>query len=179
MNRRYSVSGYRALIERAIRLVPDLGLGTDLMVGFPGEDDRAFADTLAVARDLPFDYFHVFSFSTRPGTAAARLRGRVPPALIRARARTLTELSRAKRLASYRRLIGTTCSVLFETRDECGRWTGLTGAYMRVGVTSGEPLRNQIREVLVTGAMDGLAVGEVSVKRRRPLPLLTFSGAAQ
>ncbi|MEW6543304.1 MAG: tRNA (N(6)-L-threonylcarbamoyladenosine(37)-C(2))-methylthiotransferase MtaB [Nitrospirota bacterium] len=161
MNRRYTVRDYAKLVERAARLVPDIALGTDLMVGFPGEDERAFANTLAVATDLPFSYFHVFSYSGRPGTAAARLPDPAPPALVKARSRTLSELSRAKRLAFYQRHIGSSVSVLFETREANGFWTGLTGNYVRVGVSADRDLSNRLAEVDVTGAMDGLAVGEM------------------
>ena len=77
MNRRHTITAYRKLIERALVAIPDLGLGTDLLVGFPGETETAFQNTLAVATDLPFSYLHVFPYSPRPGTAAVRLKQRV------------------------------------------------------------------------------------------------------
>lgn len=159
MNRRYTVRQYTAFVEQALRLMPDLGLGTDVMVGFPGERDVHFANTLAVVTDLPFAYLHVFPYSRRPGTAAARRSGTVSAATVRARTRTLAELSSAKRLAFYQRHFGRTVEVLFETQDEAGRWTGLTGNYVRVGVATDGDLSNQLRPVLIEGAMDGLAVG--------------------
>lgn len=159
MNRRYTVREYRALIEKAVRLIPGLGLGTDLLVGFPGEGTREFANTLSVASDLPLGYFHVFSFSRRPGTAAARMTKTIPPATIKGRSRTLAELSRAKRLAFYQKQIGRTLRVLFETKEPDGCWTGLTENYVRVGVTAAEDLTNSLREAVVTGATDGRALG--------------------
>lgn len=66
MNRRYNVEEYRRLVDHARALMPDLGLGTDLMVGFPGEDEDSFARTVQVVASLPFSYFHVFSYSARP-----------------------------------------------------------------------------------------------------------------
>ncbi len=162
MNRRYTVRDYTAFIERAVRLVPDLGLGTDLMVGFPGEGGREFANTQAVASDLPFSYFHVFTFSERPGTAAARMTGTVHPATAKARSRALSAISRAKRLAFYQRQIGRTVRVLFESKEPTGVWTGLTSNFTRLGVASSEDLSNTVRAVLVTGAMDGLALGTLS-----------------
>lgn len=161
MNRRYTVREYRSFIEKAVARIPDLGLGTDLMVGFPGEGEREFANTKALAEELPYAYFHVFSFSKRPGTAAARMRDPVPPAVVKARSRTLAELSRAKRWAFYQRYAGRPLKVLFETKQEDGFWTGLTDNYIRVGVASRLDLSNQFREVIVTGVMDGLAVGEL------------------
>ena len=162
MHRRYTVREYAAFIEKAARRIPNLGLGTDLMVGFPGEGDRQFANTLSLADELPFGYFHVFSFSSRPGTAAARMNHTTRPATVRARSRTLAELSRAKRLAFYQGQIGRTVKVLFECRDAEGRWTGLTGNFVRVGLAASSDLANSVHDVLVTGAMDGLAVGRLA-----------------
>jgi threonylcarbamoyladenosine tRNA methylthiotransferase MtaB len=159
MNRRYAAQEYAAFIEKAVRTVPDLGLGTDLMVGFPGETDAAFANTRALAADLPFSYFHVFSYSPRPGTAALKLSDAVPARTIKARSEELCALSRAKRLAFYHQHVGRTVSVLFETRNQSGLFTGLTDNYIRVGVPAESDLSNQLRPVRLTGAMDGLALG--------------------
>jgi len=161
MNRRYTVKDYAALIDRAMRRVPDLGLGTDLLVGFPGEGDGEFGRTESIARDLPFAYFHVFSYSMRPGTAAAHFKDAVPSADVKARSLTLAALSRAKRLAFYQQYTGRPVQVLFEGTDDPGRWTGLTDNYLRVAVASGENLQNRVRTAVVTGTMDGLAVGHL------------------
>ena len=162
MHRRYAVKEYAALIEKAVRLIPDLGLGTDIMVGFPGEGEKEFANTLALANALPFAYFHVFNFSRRPGTAAARMTNTVRPATAKARSRTLAELSRAKRVSFYQRYLDQTLPVLFETRDATGLWIGVTGNYVRVGVAARSDLSNRICKVVVTGVMDGLAVGHLA-----------------
>ncbi|MEK6605235.1 MAG: MiaB/RimO family radical SAM methylthiotransferase, partial [Nitrospirota bacterium] len=159
MNRRYTSKAYAAFIEKAIRTVPDLGLGTDIMVGFPGETDTAFANTRGLAADLPFSYFHVFSYSPRHGTAALKLPDAIPAGTITARREELCALSRAKRLAFYHRRVGQTVSVLFEARNQSGLFTGLTDNYIRVGVPAGSDLHNQLRPVRLTGAMDGLALG--------------------
>ena len=159
MNRRYRAKEYAAFIEKAVRMVPDLGLGTDILVGFPGETDAAFAATRALAADLPFSYFHVFSYSPRHGTAALKLPGAVPDDTITARREELCALSRAKRLAFYHRHVGRTVSVLFETRNHADLFTGLTDNYIRVGVPAEADLHNQFRPVRLTGAMDGLALG--------------------
>ncbi len=161
MNRRYTARQYAAFIEKAARTVPDLGLGTDLMVGFPGESDSAFGNTRALAADLPFAYFHVFSFSPRRGTAAIKLPGSVPSHTIKARSDELCALSRAKRLAFYQRYVGRTLGVLFETRNGNGLFTGLTENYIRVGVPADDDLGNAIRPTRLEGAMDGLALGTV------------------
>jgi threonylcarbamoyladenosine tRNA methylthiotransferase MtaB len=162
MNRRYTVMDYVAFIERAMRLMPDLGLGADVLVGFPGESDVQFADTMAVVTDLPFSYLHVFTYSERPGTAAARMTDRVPPSAMRRRNHALAELSRARRLDFYQRHVGRTVEVLFETQDDRDRWTGFTSNHVRVGVISDDDLTNVLRPVTIEGAMDGLAVGRLA-----------------
>jgi threonylcarbamoyladenosine tRNA methylthiotransferase MtaB len=165
MNRRYRARDSINLIEKAVRLIPDLGLGTDLMVGFPGEGEREFANTKSLLADLPFTYCHVFSFSKRPGTAAARMTNRVRSATAKERSRTLVELARAKRLAFYQQRVGRTVQVLFETRDSDGRWTGLTGNYIRTGLVTDRDLTNRFENVLITGVMDGLAIGTLNAER--------------
>jgi len=159
MNRRYTLRDYADFVEKAMRRIPDLALGTDVMVGFPDETDARFANTLAAATDLPFAYLHVFAYSKRPGTAASRLATALPAATVTSRRRALAELSRAKRMAFYQRYVGRTVEALFETQDDAGRWTGLTNNYVRVGVTSGDDLANRLGSIVIEGTMDGLAVG--------------------
>ncbi len=161
MHRRYTLREYAALVEKAAAMIPDLALGTDLMVGFPGEGEQAFSTTCSAVADLPFAYLHVFSFSRRPGTAAARLRDAVAPAVVSRRSRVLAGISRAKRLAFYQRFTGRTLPVLFEDQAQ-GRWTGLTDNYIRVGVASPRHLANRLEPVTIAGAMDGLAVGSLA-----------------
>jgi threonylcarbamoyladenosine tRNA methylthiotransferase MtaB len=162
MNRRYGVREYEELVEQALQLMPDLGLGTDLMVGFPGEDDQAFENTMQTATRLPFSYFHVFSYSSRPGTAAARLEPQIPPATIRQRSKTLAELSRTKTLAFYQRHIGRTVSVLFEQGERDGFRTGTTANFTRVAVAAEAVAAGSIHPVTITGVMDGLAYGHLA-----------------
>ncbi|WHZ21897.1 MAG: tRNA t(6)A37-methylthiotransferase [Nitrospira sp.] len=159
MNRRYTVREYVDLVEQALALMPDLGLGTDLMVGFPGEDENAFMNTVRTAARLPFSYFHVFSYSARPGTAATRLEQSVPPPIIKQRSKTLSDLSRTKTLASYQRQIGKTVSVLFEQGERDGFRTGTTADFTRVAVAADAVAAGSIHHVTITGVTDGLAYG--------------------
>ena len=159
MNRRYGVREYEELVEQALALMPGLGLGTDLMVGFPGEDEHAFANTLTTAERLPFSYFHVFSYSSRPGTAAARLEDQIPLPVIRQRSKSLAELSRAKTLGFYQGQIGRTVPVLFEQGNRDGFRTGTTANFTRVAVAADAVVAGSIHNVTITGIMDGLAYG--------------------
>jgi threonylcarbamoyladenosine tRNA methylthiotransferase MtaB len=161
MNRPYGVQDFVTLIERAAMMIPGLGLGTDLMVGFPGESETAFDHTVELAQRLPFSYLHVFTYSKRPGTAAAKLPGEIPITIARRRAKTLADLSRQKRLAFAERWIGATIPVLFESGETEHLRLGTTGHFLKVAVPSPVDLTNQIRQVRITGASDRWAVGYV------------------
>lgn len=161
MNRRHSAQAYVSLIEQAVAKIPDLGLGTDLMVGFPGETESAFRNTVAVAMELPFSYLHVFPYSRRPGTAATRMGRAVPPATVKKRADLLHDLGYAKRLAFHNKQIGTTVSALFEAGAQDGYRHGTTPNFTKVAVTASDDLQNQIKPVTITAATDRWAFGHV------------------
>lgn len=161
MNRRHTIKSYINLIEKALVTIPDLGLGTDLMVGFPGETESSFQNTLAVATDLPFSYLHVFPYSPRPGTAAMRLKQRIPSASVKKRADLLLDLDRVKRLAFHNKQIGKTVSALFESGTRAAYRFGTTQNFTRVGITGSEDFRNQILQVTITAATDRYALGHI------------------
>lgn len=162
MNRSYSAREYVTLIERALRTVPRLGLGTDIMVGFPGENDTAFANTLKLATDLPFAYFHVFPFSSRPGTAAVKLANPVSITQMKKRTAILTNLSQAKRLAFHDKHIGMTIPVLFEAGRYDGYAVGTAANFLKVATPSESELTNQIHPVTITAASERWAVGHLA-----------------
>lgn len=172
MNRPYDVAEFTGLIKRAVSLIPHLGLGTDLMVGFPGESEAAFLNTVRVVDTLPFSYFHIFTYSPRPGTAATKLPEQVATAVIRERAKRMADLSRLKRLAFAERHIGSTVPVLFESGETDGLRVGTTAHFLKVAVPLEIDLTNQLRSVLITGASDRWAVGQLTEERR---PVRTVS----
>lgn len=174
MNRPYRLKEYTELIDHALATISGLGLGTDLMVGFPGETNQAFENTLRVAENLPFSYFHVFPYSPRPGTAAAKLSGQIPVSVVRQRSQRLTELSRLKRLAFAERYIGSTVDVLFESGTVDGLTLGVTTNFLKVGVPSTDDWTNQVKQVTITAVSDRWAVGTLATKSclMRAAPLL-------
>ncbi len=161
MKRRYTRADFAAFIERIAARVPDICLGTDAMVGFPGEDEAAFANTRLLLADLPLAYCHVFSYSARPHTYAQRYTDPVPPAVIQARSRILRELSARKKAAFYRSHVGTTARVLFERLENSGLHTGFSDNYLKVGVKASEDLSNRMAMVRLHGVSGGLAIGEM------------------
>lgn len=159
MNRRYTVNEYRRWMEQALDGIPGLCFGTDIMVGFPGEGIREFQQTCQIVQELPFAYVHVFSYSPRPGTASLRLPDAVHPSVIKQRSRELRRLSALKRQAFDQQFLGQEVSVLFESEETNGYWTGLTDHYIRVSVRSTIPLANHMLPVVITGVMADRMVG--------------------
>ncbi len=149
MRRPYRARELRRLFERALARIPDLALGTDVMVGFPGEDDAAFARTQALVTDSGFTSLHVFSYSERPGTPATRLETGPPRDVVRARSRALRDIDRRLRHAFAARFVGRTLDVLFEERKTDGLWHGWTDNYVRVAVRADADLANRMRRVRV------------------------------
>ncbi len=157
MRRLYSVKEYVQFLELVNELIPDVCLGTDVMVGFPGESDLEFEATRQLLADLPFAYFHVFPFSERFGTPAVKMAGKVNPKTKKARSRVLRQLSQRKKLEFNRRFLGQRASVLFEERNEAGRHQGFTGNYVKVAATTERDLTNQFVDVELRGiGEDGL-----------------------
>lgn len=162
MNRRYTREDFDEFVLRLAACVPDAGMGTDIIVGFPGEGDQEFEHSRQVLEDLPLMYAHVFSFSPRRGTPAAKLPGRVPAETIKQRSEILRQLSAEKRRRFYQTYIGQTVSVLFEQRERNGLFTGYTGNYMKVGVSTPRDLSNTMCDVLITEIRDKLAIGRMN-----------------
>jgi threonylcarbamoyladenosine tRNA methylthiotransferase MtaB len=144
MGRRYTPDAYRAIVEYAVERLPCLGLGTDVLVGFPGEDAAAFRNTLRMLDALPFSNLHVFAYSSRPGTAAERLVDDVPAEEKRRRAAEVRALGERKRQAFVRRMAGQEVDVLVECVDADGTAHGWTGEYVRAAVRGGACAVNTI-----------------------------------
>jgi threonylcarbamoyladenosine tRNA methylthiotransferase MtaB len=164
MRRPYSTRMYRALVERLAAARPRLGLGADVIAGFPGESDDDFAETVAFARELPFSYLHVFPYSTRKGTEAAGLASQLDSHTVTHRSRVLREIGRVKSDEFRRGLIGRVEEVLvLETLDRAtGRLVGLTGNYVEV-VFSGSPsLMRTLATVRVTATQAERTFGELA-----------------
>jgi threonylcarbamoyladenosine tRNA methylthiotransferase MtaB len=161
MNRRYTREEFAAFVQKLADMVPDVGIGTDIIVGFPGEGEREFEHSRQLLEDLPLMYAHVFSFSPRKRTRAATFSNRVSSEVIKQRSQILRDLSAQKRHTFYTNSVGKTVSVLFERREKSGLFTGYAGNYMKVGVVTMENLTNMIRDVVITDIGDNIALGKV------------------
>ena len=161
MGRRITTDAYGRLVEAARAAIPDLALTTDIMVGFPGEDERAFAESLDFVGRMEFARLHVFPFSPRPGTPAARMEGQVPMEVRRERARRMRELGAELAETFRRRFVGREMAVLWERRRADGLWHGLTDNYLRVVTRCPAGLHNRITRTRLLEVRDGMLVGEV------------------
>ncbi len=144
MRRRYTAAQYGATVEYAALRIPDIGLGTDVIVGFPGEDERAFHNTIALIRDLPFSNLHVFPYSPRSGTAAAVMPHPVGADIKRKRAGQLIALGSAKRTLFAESCIGKPVSLLVERPGSTAGVSGWTGHYLPVRITGAAAPANTI-----------------------------------
>ena len=131
MNRRYRREEYVRLLERALARMPDCAIGADLLVGFPGESARLFEETYAFVESLPLAYLHVFSYSSRPGTAAAKMGATVSQEERMERSARMRALGAGIKRRFAARSLGRAESVLIEGRSGAGMWQGLTGNYLR------------------------------------------------
>jgi threonylcarbamoyladenosine tRNA methylthiotransferase MtaB len=161
MARKTTPQAYADLLARARAAIPDVAITTDIMVGFPGEDEAEFAESLAFAQAMQFAAGHVFSFSERPGTAALRLPGGVPHPVRKERSARMRR-ALAESAAAYRAgFVGFILPVLWESAHGLGPdgWelSGLTDNYLRVRALSPEPLWNRITPIRLTATtQDGL-----------------------
>ena len=130
MGRHYTTQDFRVAAEYALARVPDLGLGSDIVVGFPGETDEHFENTRRFVASLPFSNLHVFPYSKRPGTPAATRKEQVPLAVRKARAHTLITLGQNQRQRFAQRFIGKPTTCLIERCDAAGVGTGWSSAYL-------------------------------------------------
>jgi threonylcarbamoyladenosine tRNA methylthiotransferase MtaB len=130
MGRRYTPERYAETVWRAAGRLSDLGVGTDVLVGFPGEDDAAFGRTMDLVRSLPFGNVHVFAFSPRPGTRAASMSAQVPAGARRERLRAMLALAAEKRREFAGRFVGRTVRVLIERVTAAGEGRGWSGSYV-------------------------------------------------
>ncbi len=161
MRRRYERDYFRDRVERVLRAWPDAAIGTDLIVGFPGETDAHFASYFNFVESMPLAYFHVFPYSVRAGTTAARFSGRVKPLEIKRRAALMRELGDRKRLEFARRFVGTKLKVLLEERGQHGDLRGYSRNYLRVSTQGPDELTNREVEVEASTVEGNQLVGEI------------------
>ncbi len=162
MHRWYRAEHYARRAQLAREWLPDAAIGADVIAGFPGETEEDHQATLSLVERLPLTYLHVFSFSSRPGTAAAELRNQVPEQVIARRARELRALGEQKKAAFQTAHAGHRMRALTLNRSgngASGPWTrALSSNYLDARISGMWPA-NQFLEVRITGVADGHLIG--------------------
>lgn len=132
MNREYGAKELMILLEKIISAIPDVTIGTDIIVGFPGETDDDFQKTYELVEKYPLTHLHVFPFSKRPGTLGEKMKNTLDPAVVKKRSAVLRKLGMEKRKEHYKTFIGKTMEVLCEGEKEKGKFGGMSGNYIPV-----------------------------------------------
>jgi threonylcarbamoyladenosine tRNA methylthiotransferase MtaB len=153
MARRTRLSDFRELVRQARYLDPAFAITTDVIVGFPGETEQEFQQTLDFIREINFSGGHVFPFSSRPGTAAARMDGKITGRIVKERSRILRDEFLKQKDRFYQSFVGETMRVLWENSSvyENNNWElhGMTGNYLTIKSHFPKRLQNEISEVKI------------------------------
>jgi len=163
MRRPYRADQFAARVEKASMLLDSPGIGVDVMVGFPGEDDTAFHNTVSLIERLPVTYLHVFPFSPRPGTPAHRMRGQVPSKIKKDRARIIREIGEEKSRIFRESRMGKTLEVLTERRDGA-HLTGKSENYLTVHMDDDSGEVNRIVPITVVDLTEDGVYGKKAVR---------------
>lgn len=165
MNRHYTAGEFRQIVTRAHQLLPAAALGIDVMVGFPGEDAQAFQNTYDLLSALPVTYLHVFPYSRRPGTGAAKRHDQVATQIKNERVALLRALAAAKQQEFYQRFIGTTHRVLAEKKNKKGLMRGFTENYIPVCFEAPASLANTLVGVRIDRVAGDQVFGTLSLSK--------------
>ena len=165
MHRPYTTKNFSDLLTELVEKIPDISIGTDLIVGFPGETEKNFEDTLNFLQAQPFSKIHVFPFSAREGTLAAEMKNQIDSQTKKMRVAKVLELAHAKEKIFAEKLVGQTVEIIAET-EENGIVDGLTKNYVRVqlpadkNIQLGEVIKVKIEKISADKKNNSIAVGK-------------------
>jgi threonylcarbamoyladenosine tRNA methylthiotransferase MtaB len=165
MARKTTPESFRELVHAARNVVPDVAVTTDIIAGFPGETENEFSETLDFLKEMDFAGGHVFTYSARPGTGAAKMKGQVKPEIRKKRNHILQDVLEQSARTYREKFIGRTTSVLWESTSEYGEpgWQmqGWTGNYLRVSATAPSPRWNELDQVKLTAFQENILSGVI------------------
>lgn len=149
MGRPYSAEKYLSLSKKIVQKIPEMAITTDVIVGFPGETDEEFEQTVKFVQAVGFAKLHVFRYSPREGTRAAKMEGQVSEKIKTERSKKLLKIGKELERSFKEKFIGKELEVLFE-ENKNGEWLGLSTNYIRLAQKTSENLENQFKKVVVT-----------------------------
>ena len=147
MRRRYSPEEFLECTDAIRSALPEASIGTDIMVGFPGETQEQFENSRDVAASSELTYFHVFPYSIRKMTAAANMKDQIPPQVKKQRAAELRALGKTKKEAFYRKFIGKTLDAIVESRSNCTTENYINVKLIEANISSGTEIKVEIKNV--------------------------------
>ncbi|HLO30695.1 MAG TPA: MiaB/RimO family radical SAM methylthiotransferase [Anaerolineales bacterium] len=166
MARKTTPQSFRQLVSAARAAIPAVAITTDIIAGFPGESEAEFVESLAFVHEMNFAGGHVFTYSPRPGTGAARMKGQLKPELRKKRNHILHNALEESARSYRQKFTGQTLSVLWESTSEVGEWgwqmEGLTGNYLRVNALAPSPRWNEIDQVQLSESSDSRMKGVIT-----------------
>ncbi|MCC7119033.1 MAG: tRNA (N(6)-L-threonylcarbamoyladenosine(37)-C(2))-methylthiotransferase MtaB [Anaerolineales bacterium] len=165
MLRKTTAASFRELVDSARSQIPEVAITTDIIAGFPGETETEFSETLEFVREIAFTGGHVFSYSSRPGTGAARMRGQVQPVIRKERNHRLQAVIEESATAYREKFIGQTVSALWESTTEYGelgwKMEGWSENYLRVSAFAPTPRWNEVNQVELQEIHNGIMPGKI------------------
>lgn len=161
MNRHYDTAEYREIVQNLRAAFPNAAITTDIMVGFAGETEQEFAESLAFAEEIGFAKVHVFAYSRRPGTVAYSAPDQLTKEVKDRRSKAMIEVTLGTMREFFQRQVGQTAGVLFERECAPGVYEGYTENYTPVTVSCEKPLHGQILPVRITSAGEDGCTGEL------------------
>ena len=159
MKRKYSVKDFSSAIQRISRRVSGIAMGTDVIVGFPGEGDLEFSHTRETLESLPISYMHIFPFSRRPGTAASAMAGQISDAVKKERFLALNALNIRWKERYMLSQVNKILDIVTEERRSNGTVLGTSSNYLKVRTTSDGHRKGSLIYVRVSGVEDNVLIG--------------------
>lgn len=161
MRRPYDTEQFREMMRRIRGKVPNIAITTDLMVGFPGETDEDFKESLVFCNDIAFSAMHIFKYSMRSGTPAAAMPDQIDPQIKERRAKQMADVAQKNKLDYERRFVGQTLRILVEEQTKDGLWTGHSSNYLLVTFPSENIRSGDFVDVKITSAERNRLLGEI------------------
>ncbi|PHV71521.1 tRNA (N(6)-L-threonylcarbamoyladenosine(37)-C(2))-methylthiotransferase MtaB [Sporanaerobium hydrogeniformans] len=163
MKRKYTSADYLKSVEQLRHVWPDVAITTDVIVGFPGETEEEFEETLHFVKKAELAQIHIFPYSQREGTPAAQMPNQITPEVKEERTKRLSQIEKELHQAFMKQHIGKEVEVLFENSHKEG-FTGFTSNYLKVYVESESNIENTLQHVRITGIKEDELLGQLILK---------------
>ena len=164
MNRKYTCLNFQKVLEKIRHKIPDICIGSDVIVGFPGETNTEFEEMYRFIQKNKFAYLHIFRYSKREGTKACKMKNQVSSIDKKIRSEKLHKLDNILRKEYYKHFLGCQLEVLFEQKNADNTWSGISSNYIYVKVRSGKDLNNKIERVKICRVLNSYVEGSLIEK---------------